>query len=77
MLSVRSVIDWSSRLLLAEGSLQWRGRLTIKQPTNDKQSLARHKEWKYLGEQLMTPRSPREATPEVLKPYRPDRLSDL
>ena len=62
MLSVRSVIDWRSRLLQAKDSLQWRGRLTIKQLTNDKQSFARHKEWKYLGEQLMTPRSSREAT---------------
>ena len=77
MLSVRSVIDWRSRLLQAKDSLQWRDRLTIKQLTNDKQSFARHKKWKYLGEQLMTPRSPREATPEVLKPNRPDRLSDL
>ncbi|QNJ19227.1 hypothetical protein SynA1825c_00911 [Synechococcus sp. A18-25c] len=32
------------------------GHLPIKQPTNDKQLLARHKEWKYLGEQFMTPR---------------------
>ena len=62
MLNVRSVIDWRSRLLLAEGLMQWRGRLAIKQLTNDKQSFARYKEWKYLGEQLMTPRSPREAT---------------